>query len=405
MSPASPVRSRPTPSPRRIHARAVLGIPALVVLLALIGASCTDDSEWSAPSGAPDPLEVGVTVRSSSVAAATSDELAAALVDTMQTYGVPGAAMAVRDPEAGDWTATAGVADIETGEPVAEDLQWPIRSITKSFTVTLLLQLADEGLVDLDDTIDTWVPEVPDGDSITLRQLATMTAGVPEYTNDAFVDAFGEDPTATFSSEQLLDFAREGDPVSEPGEACIYVNTSTVLLGQVVEELTGLPFDEAVAERVLGPLGLQDTLYPTTPDGWTTPHASGYQPDEEGLVTPPTNFTVFDTAGAMISTLDDLLVWGRALAEGDLLEQPTQRQRLVGAPLEEGPEYDTYASGIGQLDGWWGHTGEGFGFTALVMHHRGTGATVAIAMNLSNVGDHPPTKLFREVASILATPG
>lgn len=404
MIPANPARSRPTHTPGRFGGRVALGIPALAVVLALLGASCTDDSEWSAPSGAPDPLEVGVTVRSSSVAASTSDELAAALLDTMQTYGVPGAAVAVRDPEAGDWTATAGVADIETGEPVAEDLQWPIRSITKSFTVTLLLQLADEGRVDLDDTIDTWVPEVPDGDSITLRQLATMTAGVPEYTNDAFVDAFSEDPTATFSSEQLLDFALEGDPVSGPGEAGIYVNTSTVLLGQVVEELTGLPFDEAVAERVLGPLGLDDTLYPTSPEGWTTSHASGYQPDEEGLVTPPTNFTVFDTAGAMVSTLDDLLVWGRALGGGDLLEQQTQRQRLVGAPLEEGPEYDTYASGIGQLDGWWGHTGEGFGFTALVMHHRGTGATVVIAMNLSDVGDHPPTKLFREVAGILSEP-
>jgi D-alanyl-D-alanine carboxypeptidase len=103
----------------------------------------------------------------------------------------------------------------------------------------------------------------------------------------------------------------------------------------------------------------------------------------------------------MVSTLDDLLTWGPALAEGSLLEDSTQELRLDGAPLEEGPEYDRYAAGIGEVDGWWGHTGEGFGFTALVMHQIDSGATVAIAMNLSNVGDHPPTKLFREIAAIL----
>lgn len=392
------MRSAPAPTPRPHPLRAVAA--AAVGAVALLAAGCTDDADWTAPTVAP-ATSAEVRVAASTMPSETDDELAAALSDTMQRYDVPGAVVAVTDPELGEWRATAGRSDADSDEAMADDLVWPIRSITKSFTVTALLQLVDDGELDLDDTIDEWVDGIPSGDRITLRQLASMTAGVPEYTNDAFIEAFSQDPTAPFTSEQLIDFALEGEPVSEPGEAGIYVNTSTVLLGQVVEQVTGRPLDEVLQERVLAPLGLDSTAYVTTPDGWTGPHASGYQPDDGELVEPPTNFTVFDAAGAMVSTMDDLMAWGPALANGELLEADTQRDRLQGAPLDEGPEYDVYAVGMGELDGWWGHTGEGFGYTVLVMHQRDTGATVAIGMNLSNVGDHPPTKLFRQIAAVL----
>jgi D-alanyl-D-alanine carboxypeptidase len=392
---------RPAPvSTCRPHSLRVVSLAA-VGIVSLLAVGCTDDTDWAAPSIAPEGT-AEVRVGASTMPPATGEELSAALVDTMERYGVPGAAVAITDPELGEWRATAGDADGDADEPMTGDLVWPIRSITKSFTVTALLQLADDGELDLDDTIDEWVDDVPDGDRITLRQLASMTAGVPEYTNDAFVEEFSQDPTAPFSAEQLIGFALEGEPVSEPGEVGIYVNTSTVLLGQVVEEVAGQPLDEVLQERVLDPLGLDSTAYVTSVDGWTGPHPAGYQPDGDELVVPPTNFTVFDAAGAMVATLDDLLAWGPALANGELLEDDTQRDRLQGAPLDEGPEYDVYAVGTGSLDGWWGHTGEGFGYTVLVMHQRETGATVAIGMNLSNVGDHPPTKLFRQIAAILA---
>jgi D-alanyl-D-alanine carboxypeptidase len=308
----------------------------------------------------------------------------------------------VRLPES-EWTSAVGLADVESDEPMTEDLVWPIRSITKSFTVTVLLQLVDEGVLSLDDTLDEWVPDMPNAEEITLGQLADMTAGVPEYTNDAFIADFVEDQDATFTGEDLIGYAMTEDPSSEPGAAHLYINTSTVLLGEVIEQVTGQDFDEVVTERVLDPLGLSDTTYVTEPHGWTGPHATGYQPDDDELAPQDANFTVFGTAGAMTSTIDDLTEWGPALATGELLEPDTQAARLIGTPLDEGPEYDTYAYGIGELDGWWGHTGEGFGVTALVMHDADSDATVAIFMNLSNVGDHVPTKLFREFARILSS--
>lgn len=393
---------RPAPVPaRRSHPWRAVSLVA-VAAIALLAAGCTDDTDWAAPTVAPRG-SAEVRVAASTLPTETGDELTAALVDTMERYGVPGAAVAIEDPELGEWRATAGTADEASGEPMADDLVWPIRSITKSFTVTLLLQLVDDGEVSLDDTLDEWVPEMPNSDEITLGQLADMTAGVPEYTNDAFIADFIEDQDATYTTEDLIGYALTEDPSSEPGEAHLYINTSTVLLGEVIEQVTGQDFDEVLSERILEPLELTDTTYVTEPHGWTGPHATGYQPDGDELVPQDANFTVFNAAGAMSSTVEELAEWGPVLANGDLLEADTQATRLEGSPLDEGPEYDLYAHGIGEIDGWWGHTGEGFGVTALVMHQPEADATVVIFMNISNVGDHPPTKLFREFARILSS--
>jgi D-alanyl-D-alanine carboxypeptidase len=326
----------------------------------------------------------------------------AQLKDTMAQYNVPGAVMAVCEPGFQDWVTAEGVRDLTTKEPMTTDLEWGIRSITKSFTVTMLLQLVDEGKIALDDTIDTWVPGIPNGSTITLRELAAMTSGVPEYTTQAFVDDFVEDPERDFSTEELIDYARAGNPMFQPGAQHVYANTSTLLLGQVVEKVTGQTFDEALKERIIDPLGLTATRYPASAQDWAGPHPTGYQPGDDGTLGPqPDNFTVFGPAGAMTSNATDLCTWARAMGAGELLAADTQRTRLVGTPLDKGPEYDTYGLGIGSIDGWVGHTGEGFGITALTMYNQNAERSVVILMNVSGLGDHVPTKLFRQISGQL----
>ena len=302
-----------TTRPHRRSTRRATGL-LVAAVLGLLATACTDDTEWDAQRAAQQAAEP--QIETSTMPTATAEELSAALSTTMERYDVAGAAVAARDAELGEWVATAGVADRETDEPVTAQMEWPLRSATKSFTVTLLLQLVDEGEVSLDDTIDQWVDGVPNGDRVTLRQLADMTAGVPEYITDAFVEDFSADPGAAFTPQQLIGYALSEEPVSEPGEEHIYINTSTLLLGEVVEQVTGQNFEQALAERILDPLALADTTYPTEPDGWTTDHATGYQPDDDGQSAAPSNFTVFGAAGAMLSTLDDMLAWGPVLARG-----------------------------------------------------------------------------------------
>lgn len=346
------------------------------------------ETSTEAPADGPPELDDALTA-----------ELQAATDQAVADLDVPGAVVLVRTPD-DRWETAVGVKDLETEEPMETGLEWPLRSITKSYTVTLILQLVDEGVLSLDDTVDTYLEGIPNGDQVTIQQLAEMTAGLPDYVNDAFVDAFTADPTREFTDDELIAFAAAEPPVADPGTERVYTNVNTLILGRIVEEATGQPFDEVLQERILDPLELADTIYPTSPDQWAT-DTTGYQPGDEGLAEQPVNYSVFGPAGAVIATTDDLATWGEALATGSLLEGATQEARLEGAPLDEGPEYETYALGIGDVDGWWGHTGEGFGYTALVMHDAAIETTVVVVTNVSGLETHAATTIFHELEPLL----
>jgi D-alanyl-D-alanine carboxypeptidase len=275
--------------------------------------------------------------------------------------------------------------------------------VTKSYTVTLILQLVDDRAISLDDTIDTYVDGVTDGDKITLRQLAGMSSGNADYTNDDFLAEFQKDRSKIFTLEELNGFALERPEQFAPGTRRVYTNANTNLLGAVVEKVTKRPFADVLEERILQPLGQTGTRYVLDARSWTEPHPVGYAPEESGPRPQPDNLSIFGPAGSMITTLEDGRVWGEILASGALLKPETQTERQQGGPLDAGPPYDLYALGMGQTDGWWGHNGEGLGFTAAVFHQPESGATVVAFMNESNVVPkaHPADQLFRRVAKIL----
>jgi D-alanyl-D-alanine carboxypeptidase len=207
--------------------------------------------------------------------------------------------------------------------------------------------------------------------------------------------------TFAFTTAELIEYANAEPAQFAPGAEKVYTNTNTLLLGEVVAQEYGLPFDQVVTEQIIEPLGLADTTYVTGVDDWSGPHPTGYQPGQDGgLEAQDNNFTTLGPAGAMTATLSDLCAWGEALGGGSLLKPATQAARIDGAPLDKGPEYDIYGQGIGRLEGWYGHTGEGFGHTVLVMHNPESGATVAVGMNISNRGKHVPTRYFRKIAPV-----
>lgn len=332
-------------------------------------------------------------------------ELQTAVETTMAEYSVPGAAAGVWIPDAGSWTTSVGLADVEQGTPVTADMQWPLRSVTKSYTVTVILQLVDEGLLSLDDTIGQYVDGVRGGDAITLRELANMSSGNADYTNDAFIEAFQSDPSRIFTLDELNGFMLDEPAQFEPGSRRIYTNANTNLLGAVVTSVTGQDFADVVSARILEPLGQTGTQYLVDASSWTASHPLGYvrTDDGQGWEAQPDNLSIYGPAGSMVSTLDDARVWAETLGSGALLSSDSQSARLDGARLEEGPPYDEYALGIGTTDGWWGHNGEGFGFTAAVFHEPVTGSSIVVFMNLSNVvtGEHPADELFRRLAAVL----
>lgn len=386
------------------------GRPTLAIMIVTLlgGTACTgsEDSSDGAPATSNETESPDTPLSE-----AAQQSLDAALVEAMDRYHVPGAVVAVTTPD-GRWEAEQGLTELENGDAVSTEMAWPLRSLTKSVVVTALLQLVDEEAVGLDDTIDTYIDDVPNGDEITLRQLASMTSGVGDYTqSDAFIESLMDDPSQQYSLEELDDYGLAEGPQFEPGTDHVYSNTSTNLLAVVIEQVTGNSIADVVNTRIVEELDLTETIYPTSDDDWTFPHAQGFQP-VDGEVEPSfNNFSAMGASGAMISTTADMTVWVEALGNGSLISPELQAERLVGAPLSEGPEYDQYAVGIGELNGWWGHTGEGLGFTSLAMYEPETGSTIVIFMNISQAVDqsadgdpseeHVPTLLMREFTELL----
>lgn len=335
------------------------------------------------------------------------------LVDqAMADHPIPGMLVGVWRGDTEVAVFQKGVSSVETMDPINRLDSLKIGSVTKSFTVTRLLQLADEGLVNLDTPIGHYVPTVGgvplQNGNATLRQLANMTSGIFNY---SAAPGFGlqvvENPVTPWTDPQLVAIANGQTPSSAPGAEWHYSNTNTVLLGMVVEQVTGNSIGSEIATHILSPLGLARTVYPATPE-LPDPHSDGYAIlGEDGeltnmsLMTP----TITSAAGAMVSTLDDMRLWARDLALGTSLSPEAQAERLQMITTPEGsdPEYDSYGLGIGSLDGWLGHTGDFFGYQSLIMYDPVNDQTVVILQNLSGDG-HVPTELFREMSGVLAVP-
>ena len=250
-----------------------------------------------------------------------------------------------------------GTADVTTNQRMATDMYMRIGSVTKTFTVTAMLQLVDKGEVGLDDPIAKYIAGVPGGDKVTVRQLADMRSGLASYSkNDAWVEKWLANPTVPWTPQQLLAAAYEVPPLFDPGTSFDYSNTNTVLLGLLVEQVSHQPLAKYIQQHILDPEHLTHTSFPTGP-GFPSPHAQGYtnQTPAGALATA----TDWDpswgwAAGAMISNVQDMGTWAKALATGDLLSRQTQAARLTFPDLTNKAGYGV---GITTINGWLGHNG------------------------------------------------
>jgi D-alanyl-D-alanine carboxypeptidase len=299
------------------------------------------------------------------------------------TRAVPGAVVGVRSP-AGTWTQAYGKADPTTGTRMAVGVHTRIGSITKTFTATVVLQLAESGRLSLEDPIDKYVSGVPNGDRINLRRLASMTSGVGSYTRSKkFTDRYFAKPETVFTPAELLKVGVSESPLFEPGEQFDYSNTNTILLGMVIEKVTGAPVEQAMQTGILDPLELTNTSWPGTSTKLPEPYAQGYTlQGDRATPDKPENATHWNqawgwTAGELISDIDDLLTYGRALGTGQgLLDAKSQTARLTSFPTPGG-----YGFGFGCVAGWVGHAGELPGYNTSLFYDTTSDTTVAVQVN------------------------
>ena len=374
----------------------------LTAVLLLAASGCAGEPTSPQPSASAPPAS---SEAERPMTDALAQRLDAAINQAMTAAGVPGAIIGIWGPD-GNYVRAFGVADKTTRAPMKAEFYSRIGSVTKTFTVTGVLQLADQGKLGLDDPIAKFVEGVPQGDRITLRQLARMQSGLFNYSaSPAFQQAMFADPRRAFTPQELLNYAFAQPNQFPPGEGFEYCNTNTVLLGLVVEKVSGQPLHSYIHDQILAPLGMSHTSFPTT-NAFPEPHAQGYTvqtADGKEAAATDWNPSWGWAAGAMISTLDDVRIWAPALATGKLLTPQMQAQRLqtVGSPGM--PPQDGYGLGIFNLGGWIGHNGSlpGYQTVAVYLPQKQTTLVILTNTDIEYQGSEPSTTLATAITKEL----
>lgn len=336
--------------------------------------------------------------------AALSTRLEADVAAIQVAGRIPGVAVGIWTPTS-SWVRSFGRATVNPDRALdlTDIFSW--RSVTKSFVVTLILQLVQNKLLGLDDPISKFVDGVPQGDSISLRHLSGMTSGLFDYVRTQAVgQAIQADPLRHFSVEELLLPALAEGIHFAPGSQYEYCNTNTLLLGLVVEKATGQPLEVVLRSRILDPLGLNHCAFldgPNLPE----PATKGYVFEAGVFEEVSISHSALWAAGAMAGRLDDARSWALALSSGSLLSPQLQAERVQGRRAVNGPIYDNYGLGIGEVQGWLGHTGEGVGYALGFFGEPLSGSLIAIEMNASNSDSHDmPVRLLRRFLATLGWP-
>ncbi|MFF3725317.1 serine hydrolase domain-containing protein [Streptomyces erythrochromogenes] len=396
----------------RTHWRsAAVAAAALGLAVSPVGAGAGAAYAWGAAAPArqavtvPVPAPTPASEEFPRLTPAVARELDTAIRKVMTEAKVPGVIVALSAPGKGTYVRSFGVADKSTGMPMSPGLNTRIGSETKTFTVTALLQLVDEGKVALDDPIGTYVDGVPNGDRITLRELAGMRSGLFNYSADEdFGKAFLADPSRPFTPQQLLAYSFKHPVLFEPDAKFDYSNTNLILLGLVVEKVTGQRLDDYINREVVAAAGLKHTLFPVGAE-FPAPHAQGYT--DQTLSGKTANATDWNpswgwAAGAMISNLSDLRSWAKTVATGTLLKPATQAERLKVVPSLPGAGYGL---GIFNVQGWIGHNGSLPGYQSLTVYLPGPQATLVVLLNTdTDYRGSEPSTLFGQAITRIVTP-
>ncbi|MFF1478216.1 serine hydrolase domain-containing protein [Streptomyces sp. NPDC058301] len=330
-----------------------------------------------------------------------------AIENVREQAGIPGVVVGLWMPGKGTYVRATGVANTATHQPMSTRFFTRIGSETKTFTVTALLKLVDDHRIRLDDPISAYIHGVPNGRRITLRHLAEMRSGLFSYTDDAgFQHDLLSDPYRRFTPHQVLAYGFKHRNTFAPGARFQYSNSNLVLLGLVIEKVSGRRVEDFIRERVLRPAHLDHTLFPKGPE-FPKPHAHGYTNQTlSGDIEDSTNWNPSWawSAGAMISNLQDLRRWAKVVATGTLLTPETQRQRLKTLPT--GYPGTSYGLGIFKSGGWIGHNGSIPGYESVTVYLPSRKATLVVLLNTDiTYQGHEPSSLVARAITQIVTPG
>ena len=324
-----------------------------------------------------------------------AEKIDAVMADVYKA-GQPGAAIIVRKNGETLFRKGYGLADLELKVPVEPDMVFRLGSITKQFTAVAVLMLAQEGRLGLQDEITKFLPDYPvQGRTITVEHLLTHTSGIQSYTDMAeWLPLWRKDMTLT----ELIDLFKSKPMQFEPGESWAYNNSGYILLGAVIEKVSGMTYESFLAERVFKPLGMKDSHYGSA-ERIIPRRVPGYQLGKAGFVNAPyLSMTQPYAAGSLLSSVDDLAVWSDAVFAEKLVKKEWLDKAFTPYKLKNG-ESSGYGYGwfVGGLDGHRSveHGGGINGFTSYAMTFPEDGLFLAILTNSAIEGRAPEPRAVK----------
>jgi len=411
-------RGRSTASVGKSHTRYALRLSAsrlpciaVAVLLTLLGSAPSAAGQPTSPcphgeirtaSGCTAFADAGREVRAIVKRAVKDDDLRAALVRV----------------DVGNRTlATASPGESMAGVPATLEMNFRIGSIAIPYVVDLLLQLEDRGRLSLDDRISRWCPELPNAEGVTLRMLASASAGYPDWVqgNSAFQEELLADVFRQWTTPELLSAAFSQPVICDPGECFHYAHTNFAILGKVINRVTGQPIQRLMRKRVLAPLNLRHTAIsglPGIPEPALHAYTADRGPYEDSSYWSPSYG--LPKSMLMTATIADVIRSARAMGTGALISKRAARERFepitAGLPGIPGPQFNEdfyYGLGVLVLNGWQFQNPQINGYASIGAYLPPRRISLAITAVSGPVAASTPTnystELFREI-SLYLTP-
>ncbi len=403
--------------------RSTISIPriaALAACVALLIASCsftsgpTTTASSRAPSSSRTTTAISSAPKQSALKPIDASAFQAVIDGAAKKLMVPGAVVVVRTPQ-GNFDAVVGTTALGAQTPPDPNTHFRIASNTKTMTAALIVLLAQDGKLRFSDPVASYVPDVPNGNNITIAELLKMRSGLYNYTGAPdLAAAMDADPTRVWTPQEVLAIAFQRPPQFPPDASYEYCNTNYALLGLVAEKVGGRPLAAQFQDRLFGPLGLQRSSLPATNDiSIPAPYSHGYmyggtsyalvdQPypadmqagAQSGTLRPidytNQNPSYATAAGGAVATADNLATWMRALVSGKVFNANYQQQWLTSVQAEnpDQPDGQKYGYGIsyqrfGPNAAMYYHGGELPGFNSFMGHDPDNDVTLVIWTNLT----------------------
>jgi D-alanyl-D-alanine carboxypeptidase len=412
-------------SRRRRRPGQVMRLAVCVVLLLTTGCAANYTPESTGPAPTATASAGPSTLKTIDPAA-----LQTTVDATVKELLIPGAVVVLRTPQ-GDFTTVSGTTMRGAESQPSADTSFRIASNTKTMTGAVIVLLAQEGKLRLTDPVSKYIPDVLNGENITIAELLKMRSGLYNYTSAPELSAtLDADPTKVWTPQEVLAIAFRRPPDFPPGTAYAYSNTNYALLGLVAEKIDDEPLARIFQDRLFAPQGLQQIMLPASdsnsiPDPYSHGYMYGgsafalvdipYPPDMQAAARAgtlePTDYTNQNTsyasaAGGAVATADDLATWIRALVEGRVFNADYQRQWLDSVQLENPSEPDGQQYGYGislqrftPTASMYYHGGELPGFNSFIGYDPENKVTLVIWTNLtlSLDGEHTANALLLKV--------